>query len=258
MQDLKIALLQMNQKWEDKLANLKHFEGQISLISEPVDIILLPEMFHTSFSMNAESLAETMENSMGLDFLRRKAIEKNCAIYTSLIIKEGKYYRNRGVFVEPDGKVHSYDKRKSFGLAGEDKVFTNGTKETIVSFRGWNIQLQICYDLRFPEIIRNSINEAGDVAYDLILYVANWPEKRAVHWTTLLKARAIENQCYVAGANRVGTDGNGFAYSGDSIVSDPIGSSISAVSSEEHCLIVTVSSDILQETRNNLPFLKDR
>jgi omega-amidase len=258
MQDLKIALLQMNQKWEDKLANLKHFEGQISLISEPVDIILLPEMFHTSFSMNAESLAETMENSMGLDFLRRKAIEKNCAIYTSLIIKEGKYYRNRGVFVEPDGKVHSYDKRKSFGLAGEDKVFTNGTKETIVSFRGWNIQLQICYDLRFPEIIRNSINEAGDVAYDLILYVANWPEKRAVHWTTLLKARAIENQCYVAGANRVGTDGNGFAYSGDSIVSDPLGSSISAVSSEEHCLIVTVSSDILQETRNNLPFLKDR
>ena len=258
MQDLKIALLQMNQKWEDKLANLKHFEGQISLISEPVDIILLPEMFHTSFSMNAESLAETMENSMGLDFLRRKAIEKNCAIYTSLIIKEGKYYRNRGVFVEPDGKVHSYDKRKSFGLAGEDKVFTNGTKEEIVSFRGWNIQLQICYDLRFPEIIRNSINEAGDVAYDLILYVANWPEKRAVHWTTLLKARAIENQCYVAGANRVGTDGNGFAYSGDSIVSDPLGSSISAVSSEEHCLIVTVSSDILQETRNNLPFLKDR
>jgi predicted amidohydrolase len=258
MQDLKIALLQLDQKWEDKLANLRHFEEQISLISEPVDIILLPEMFHTSFSMNAESLAETMENSMGLDFLRRNASEKNCAIYTSLIIKEGKYYRNRGVFVEPDGKVHSYDKRKSFGLAGEDKVFTNGTKETIVSFRGWNIQLQICYDLRFPEIIRNSINEAGDVAYDLVLYVANWPEKRAVHWTTLLKARAIENQSYVAGVNRIGTDGKGLEYSGDSIVSDPLGITISAVAGKEHCLITTLSIEILHETRKGLPFLKDR
>lgn len=258
MQDLKIALLQTDQKWEDKLANLRHFEEQISLISEPVDIILLPEMFHTSFSMNAESLAETMENSMGLDFLRRNAREKNCAIYTSLIIKEGKYYRNRGVFVEPDGKVNSYDKRKSFGLAGEEKVFTNGTKETIVSFRGWNIQLQICYDLRFPEIIRNSINEAGDVAYDLVLYVANWPEKRAVHWTTLLKARAIENQSYVAGVNRIGTDGKGLEYSGDSIVSDPLGITISAVAGEEHCLITTLSIEILHKTRKSLPFLKDR
>jgi predicted amidohydrolase len=258
MQDLKIALLQTDQKWEDKLANLRHFEEQISLISEPVDIILLPEMFHTSFSMNAESLAETMENSMGLDFLRKKSNEKNCAIYTSLIIEEEGHYRNRGVFVEPDGNVHYYDKRKSFGLAGEDKVFTNGRKEKIVSFRGWNIQLQICYDLRFPEIIRNSINEAGHVAYDLILYVANWPAKRALHWTTLLKARAIENQCYVAGVNRVGRDGNGLVYSGDSIVSDPLGAAMSAVEGKEQCLINTLSTDILQETRKTLPFLKDR
>jgi predicted amidohydrolase len=258
MHDLRIALLQTDQKWEDKHANLKRFEEQISLISEPVDIIVLPEMFHTSFSMNAKELAETMDNSLGLDFLRRNASEKNCAIYTSLIIKEGKYYRNRGVFVEPDGKVHSYDKRKSFGLAGEDKVFTNGTKETIVSFRGWNIQLQICYDLRFPEIIRNSINDAGDVAYDLVLYVANWPAKRVLHWTTLLKARAIENQSYVVGVNRIGTDGKGLEYSGDSIVSDPLGITISAVAGKEHCLITTLSIEILHETRKSLPFLKDR
>jgi predicted amidohydrolase len=258
MQDLKIALLQLDQKWEDKLANLRHFEEQISLISEPVDIILLPEMFHTSFSMNAESLAETMENSMGLDFLRRNASEKNCAIYTSLIIKEGKYYRNRGVFVEPDGKVHSYDKRKSFGLAGEDKVFTNGTKETIVSFRGWNIQLQICYDLRFPEIIRNSINEAGDVAYDLVLYVANWPEKRAVHWTTLLKARAIENQSYVVGVNRVGKDGKDIVYSGDSMMIDALGEETICDPHLEKIQVVTLSKSKLNTIRETLPFLKDR
>jgi omega-amidase len=257
MHDLRIALLQTDQKWEDKHANLTRFEEQISLISEPVDIIVLPEMFHTSFSMNAQELAETMDNSLGLDFLRKNANEKNCAFYTSLIIKEGAHFRNRGVFVEPDGKVHIYDKRKSFGLAGEDKVFTNGTKETIVSFRGWNIQLQICYDLRFPEIIRNSINEAGDVAYDLVLYVANWPAKRVLHWTTLLKARAIENQSYVVGVNRVGTDGNGLVYSGDSIVSDPLGAAISTVTGEEDCLIATISSVVLQETRKNLPFLKD-
>lgn len=257
MQDLKIALLQTDQKWEDKIANLEHFEKQISLISEEVDIILLPEMFHTSFSMNAPEYYETMENSLGLDFLKKISKEKNCALYTSLIIKEENLYRNRGVFVEPNGNVRYYDKRKSFGLAGEDKVYTNGTKETIITFRGWNIQLQICYDLRFPEIIRNRINQDGHIAYDLILYIANWPEKRISHWKTLLAARAIENQCFVAGVNRIGTDGKGLFYSGNSLFSDPMGSTISAAPGEDKYLFTNISSTVLQETRKNLPFLKD-
>lgn len=256
MQDLKIALVQADQKWEDKTANLLNYRALVSEI-ENVDLILLPEMFNTGFSMNAEALAENMDDSAGINWLIDLATEKDCAVYTSMIIKEDGVFYNRGLFIEPNGRITIYDKRKTFGLAGEDKVFSSGTKETIVQFRGWNFQLQICYDLRFPEIVRNRIEPNALVAYDVILYVANWPEKRNSHWKALLKSRAIENQCYVLGVNRVGFDGSQLAYSGDSRCIDALGNEKKTNEYKEELLIVTLNKKELEEIRNSLPFLKD-
>lgn len=256
MQDLKVVLVQANQLWEDKEGNFRNFDRLLADI-EKVDLIVLPEMFHTGFSMNPSFLAETMDDSSGLTWLKMKAKEKNAAFYTSLIISDKGNYYNRGVFVYPTGEVLTYDKRKCFGLAGEDKVFTAGQKETIVQFRGWKIQLQICYDLRFPEISRNKINSNHLPNYDVLVYVANWPEKRKVHWQTLLTARAIENQSYVIGVNRVGTDGKGLIYSGDSMVSDALGQIESISSNTEEIRQIIFSMDNLKQIRSDLPFLKD-
>ena len=177
MQDLKVTLVQANQVWEDKQANLNNYARLIEKTTD-TDLIILPEMFHTSFSMNAEEFAETMDDSIGINWLKEKAIEKNAAFYTSLIIKESHHFYNRGVFVYPTGEIKTYDKRKSFGLAGEDRVYTAGHSKTIVELRYWKIQLQICYDLRFPEIARNTIDENGNPLYDILIYVANWPKKK--------------------------------------------------------------------------------
>ena len=171
--------------------------------------------------------------------------------------EEGKCY-NRGVFVHPDGDVEIYDKRKTFGLAGEDLVYSAGKKEKIVNFKGWKIQLQICYDLRFPEICRNRINEDERPAYDLLIYVANWPERRSEHWKTLLRARGIENQCYVAGVNRVGTDGKGLSYSGDSVGVTALGETTFCEAGLETIQLINLSKDSLNQVRSTLPFLKDR
>lgn len=255
MQDLKIALVQADQHWEAKTANIANYESLLATI-DGVDIILLPEMCTTGFTMNARDLAEDFSNSNSLNWLKKLAESKNCAIYTSLIIQDDGKFRNRGLFIEPNGNVHVYDKRKSFGLAGEDRVFTAGATEKIVSFRGWNIQLQICYDLRFPEIVRNRISN-GFPAYDLILYTANWPTKRRHHWKTLLTARAIENQCFVAAVNRIGEDGKGLTYSGDSMVIDPLGETMLQLSSEQ-VEVIKLSKEKLQSVREQLPFLKDR
>lgn len=257
MQDLKVALVQANQAWEDKEANLKNYERLLEKV-KGVDLILLPEMFHTGFSMNATQLAETMEESHGLDWLKKMAKNRNSAIYTSLIIRENEKYFNRGVFVHPSGVIEKYDKRKTFGLAGEDKVYTAGLTETIVNYKGWNIQLQICYDLRFPEIVRNRILPNHLPAYDVILYVANWPQMRSEHWKTLLKARAIENQSYVLGVNRVGKDGKELKYCGDSMLIDAIGGEIKCEQSVEIVKVVSISATELKKTREVLPFLKDQ
>jgi predicted amidohydrolase len=257
MQDLKIALVQANQIWENKTANLSNYEALLENISA-IDLILLPEMFHTGFSMNVEQLAETMNDSMGLGWLKSTAKSKNAAIYTSLIIKENGSYFNRGVFIQPDGAITFYDKRKLFGLAGESDFFKAGETETIVAYKNWKFQLQICYDLRFPEIVRNSFSSNQSANYDVILYVANWPEKRISHWKTLLAARAIENQCYVIGANRVGEDGKGLIYSGESKFIDGIGTEISLTKDKEMLQIVTLQHKELAEIRKTLPFLKDR
>lgn len=255
MQDLTITLVQTDQLWEDKEGNLNHFQTLLENCPR-TDLILLPELFHTGFTMHT-TLAEHMDDSLGLNWLQAIAKEKECALYTSLIIQEQDQVFNRGVFVQPNGEIHTYDKRKSFGLAGEDNYYTSGKTPRIVHWKGWNIQLQICYDLRFPEIVRNEYLE-GQPAYDLIVYVANWPEKRSEHWKTLLRARAIENQCFVAGANRIGTDANNLHYTGDSCVSDALGQTHYCKAGQEEVYTVTLSKLELDKTREMLPFLKDR
>lgn len=258
MQDLTIALAQFDQIWEDKKNNLKQLDDLLRNLPQNTDLLLLPEMFHTAFTMNGEVLAETMEDSLALNWLKQLAKEKNTAIYTSFIARDSGLLYNRGVFVEPDGNFHLYDKRKTFGLAGENEVYASGNKEQIVTWKGWKINLQICYDLRFPENIRNGISDDGNPRYDLLLYVANWPERRALHWKTLLQARAIENQCFVAGLNRVGTDANGLTYSGDSNVYSALGEPlIPSKPGYTGLLFATLSYTALNETRLKLPFLLD-
>lgn len=256
MRDLTVTLVQANQLWEDKEGNLAHFEELIAEI-EQTDLIVLPEMFHTGFTMNAELLAEEMDNSRGLNWLIHTARTKEAAIYASLIIKEAGCFYNRGVFVFPDGTFTHYDKRKRFAMAGEDTIFSKGEKEVIVDYLGWKINLQICYDLRFPENIRNSI--VNDQArYDVLLYVANWPERRVLHWDALLKARAIENQCFVIGVNRVGEDGNLISYSGNSVLIDAIGNELSTKSiGSESVNSYSMVKETLNTFRKNLPFLRD-
>jgi predicted amidohydrolase len=257
MQDLNICLVQSEQYWENKSGNWDHYSQLLEKIDTPVDLIVLPEMFDTAFSMNT-SLAEEWNENSSLSFLKQLSTNHQSAIYTSLMCKEGSHYFNRGVFVRPEGIVDVYDKRKTFGLAGEDKVYTAGKEGKIVEFKGWKIQLQICYDLRFPEISRNYLNTDGEPAYDLLLYVANWPERRALHWKTLLQTRAIENQCYVVGVNRVGKDGNNLVYSGDSVFVNSLGQTVYCISGEEMTKTVSLSSNALNEIRTALPFLKDR
>ncbi len=256
MQDLKITLVQANQIWEDKQANFGNYE-RLFLEIKNTDIIVLPEMFHTGFSMEVEKLAESMESSEGLIWLQKNAAQKNAAIYTSLIIEDQGKFFNRGVFVFPNGEIKMYDKRKRFAMAGEDLVFTEGKLETIVEYLEWKINLQICYDLRFPEIARNAIID-GQANYDLLLYVANWPERRIHHWKSLLTARAIENQSFVVGVNRVGEDGKGLIYSGDSLLIDPLGSiKTSFIPQQEKIETMEVKSGELISIRQRLPFLKD-
>ena len=257
MQDLRIALVQAHQVWEDKQANLNHFSHLLANI-ETVDLILLPEMFQTGFSMKAEQLAEAMEDSVSIQWLKELSAKKNAAIYTSMIARENGSFYNRGLFVEPNGSTTVYNKRKTFGLAGEDLTYGSGTAEKIVNYKNWNLQLQICYDLRFPEIVRNRMTSNQSAAYDVILYVANWPERRSEHWKALLKARAIENQSYVVGVNRVGTDANGLSYSGDSQVVDALGTVNFCEAGIEEVKIVTLTKENLNATRELLPFLKDR
>jgi predicted amidohydrolase len=250
MRDLRITLVQANQIWEDKQANLRHYEQLISGVS--TDLIVFPEMFHTGFSMNPEKLAEKMTDSQGLAWLKRIAAEKNAACFTSLIVEENNCFYNRGVFVEPAGKITVYDKRKCFGLAGEDLIFTAGKNTAIVAYNGWKINLQICYDLRFPVFARNVEN------YDLLLYVANWPKPRINAWDALLKARAIENMCYTIGVNRIGEDANQLEYPGHSKVIDYLGDTMVDCENELGVFIFELDKNNQQEAREKFNFLYDR
>lgn len=252
MRDLRVTLVQANQIWEDKEANFRNYT--LLLENVETDLILLPEMFNTCFSMNT-ALSEGM-NGRSIQWLKDLSKEKNAAIYTSLMIEDDGAFYNRGVFIQPDGKLVSYDKRKTFGLAGENKHFNNGIHESIVEYKDWRFQLQICYDLRFPEIVRNEIID-GRPKYDAILYVANWPERRSLHWETLIKARAIENQSYTIGVNRIGKDAYEIDYSGNSMVVDALGNS-NEVPTKEEIFTFVISESSLNNIREKLPFLIDR
>lgn len=256
MRNLKVALVQTNQFWEDKVKNLNHFEELLASLEE-VDLILLPEMFQTSFSMNVSELAEKENDSTSIKWLKTISEKKSAAIYTSMIVEKDGFYYNRGVFVKPSGETVIYDKRKLFGLAGEDNYFTAGKEQVIVDWESWKFNLQICYDLRFPELARNRIDSNGSPIYDVLLYVANWPEKRIAHWKALLMARAIENQCYTIGLNRVGQDGKNLIYSGESMLVDPLGERTMCSPHKEEVLLIELNHEKLMEIREVLPFLKD-
>jgi predicted amidohydrolase len=254
MQDLRVSLVQLDQIWENREANFAKYDSIFQKLVS-VDLILLPEMFQTGFSMNVDELAEDWNNSSSINYLKNWSSNLNAAIYTSLIIKENSTYYNRGVFVKPDGTIAIYDKRKSFGLGGENLYFTAGKDESIVEYLGWKINLQICYDLRFPEISRNYLM-GNEPKFDVLLYIANWPSKRSHHWKSLLTARAIENQAYVIGVNRYGEDKNGLSYSGDSMIVDALGN-VECCLEFESVYNSTLIFVKLNEIRTNLPFLKD-
>jgi predicted amidohydrolase len=260
MQNLKVSIVQTQQFWEDKEKNLKHFEKLLEeQLLEETDVIVFPEMFHTGFSMNVTSLAETIENSDGISWLQQIALSRDALCLASLIIEENNQYFNRMVAVHPDGKVLHYDKIHLFSLAHEDQYYSPGKKRTIVHFKDWKILLQICYDLRFPENARNSIIPSGEFEFDVIIYVANWPERRIVHWDKLLAARAIENQCYVVALNRVGTDNNRLTYNGSSQIITAMGTyEIEPMLELEQVRTTQLSMSSLAEVRTNLAFLKDR
>ena len=248
---LKISLVQTQLFWEDKKANLDSLTSLIKNIDN-TDLIVLPEMFTTGFSMNPKLHAEN-ESGESLKWMRDLSKQKNVAICGSLIIEEGGKYYNRLFFVYPTGEYESYSKRHLFTLAGEELVYSQGQEQLIVEFLGWKIMPLICYDLRFPVWSRNVFD------YDLLLYVANWPERRNDAWKTLLKARAIENQSFVAGVNRVGLDGNNIEHSGDSMLIGPLGESLSAIEPNTiQVETVELRKKKLNEVRKKLKFLNDR
>jgi len=248
---LHFTLIQTDIQWEDKTANLTHYESLLNAISGPRHVVVLPEMFSTGFSMAPERLAEKMDGN-AVQWMAAMAAKHRCILTGSLIIEEDGNYYNRMLWVQPDGHIGYYDKRHLFGFAGEDRHYHAGDTRMIVQVNGWRINLQVCYDLRFPVWARN----AGD-AYDVLLYVANWPQQRSLAWKTLLQARAIENQCYVVGVNRVGTDAKGNSYSGDSSVFDPLGEPLWQHAHTQAVHTITLDSDTLQQVRDKLPFLRD-
>ncbi|MCX6269144.1 MAG: amidohydrolase [Bacteroidetes bacterium] len=221
MQDLRVTLIQTNLFWEETQKNLAHFDRLLGSISEPTDLILLPETFNTGFSINPAACAESMDGPSML-FLRSKASERNAVIMATLLICEGNGCYNRLVCMHPDGNFETYDKRHLFRLSEEYKIFRGGQKKLIVELKGWKILPLVCYDLRFPVWSKNTWND-GKYGYDLMVCLANWPSSRAHVWKTLLQARAIENQAYVAGVNRIGIDGNGTRHAGDSMAVDSKG-----------------------------------
>ena len=246
MRDLNVTLVQSMLHWEDAAANRTMFAEKLKGLKGTTDLIVLPEMFTTGFSMNT-SLAESMDGET-VRWMKEQAAHTNAAIYGSVIISEGGKVYNRGLFVTPQGTVTHYDKRHLFRFANETDHFSAGADRVVVDLYGWKILLQICFDLRFPVFARNR----GD--YDAVLYVANWPEARSYPWSQLLIARAIENQCYVVGVNRVGMDGKGIHYSGDSVAIDPKGQVMAACTPAHECISsMTCDAAALADFRAKFP-----
>jgi predicted amidohydrolase len=251
MQDLKVTLIQSELAWEDIDSNLAEFNYRIDAIEEDTHLIVLPEMFSTGFTMNAAALAQDM-NGSAVKWIKAKSAEKNIDIVGSFIADDSGKFFNRLVWAKPNGEIFIYDKKHLFRMAGEEKIYSAGSKNIIVELNGWKIRPFICYDLRFPAWTRNIANQ-----FDAAVFIANWPERRSVHWKALLQARAIENQCYIIGVNRVGIDGNGLSYSGDSSIIDPWGTIIFQKSTQACIYTGDLSYDILQQSRESFPVWKD-
>ncbi|MEN2402090.1 nitrilase family protein [Flavobacterium sp. MC2016-06] len=248
---MKIALIQSDLYWENASQNRSNFEIKIQQIDSEVNLIVLPEMFSTGFTMNATAVGETMQGET-ISWMQSIAKQRKCALTGSLIIVENEQYYNRMVFVFPSGEIQYYNKRHLFTLAGEDKFYTSGDQKVIVDYLDWKICLQVCYDLRFPVFARNVEN------YDLLLYIANWPKVRTNAWDALLKARAIENLSYALGVNRLGLDANNYEHIGHSQVVDFLGNYILEPQETEAVFVVELDKNIMLETRKKLDFLSDQ
>ena len=255
MSALTITTIQSNLIWEEKAANLRMLEQKIAGIEEKTEIVVLPEMFNTGFSMRPQALAETMDGET-VEWMKRVSRENGIVLTGSLMIEEAGNYYNRLVWMLPNGQHGHYDKRHLFAFGEEDKHYSPGNKRLIASVKGWKINLLVCYDLRFPVWARQKSNEAG-AEYDVLIYVANWPERRSHAWKTLLCARAIENQCYVVGVNRVGSDGKNVYHSGNSLVIDPLGQVLYHMADEEDVNTITLQKEMLEDVRSKFPFWKD-
>lgn len=252
MEAIKVCYIQADLHWEDIDKNLEMFTDKSEGISEDVDLLILPEMFSTGFSMAPEKWSES-EEGKALMWMKNMAVSKDCVVTGSVIIQEKGQYFNRLFWVQPNGEYKSYNKRHLFSFAGEDEHYTSGTERLIVDLKGFKIMPLICYDLRFPVWSRN------DVDYDLAIYVANWPERRSYYWKQLLIARAIENQAYVIGVNRVGNDGNDIYHSGDSVCLDPLGGMVySSKPGIEEVACFQIERKVIQTVREKFNFLNDQ
>jgi predicted amidohydrolase len=249
MNKLNVLLAQAQLRWKDPARNRDHLESLLAA-SGDCDLAVLPETFTTGFLGDTDLPEEGMSGPT-VTWMRALAARRDCALAGSAVIVEDGRRFNRLLFVTPDGSVIHYDKRHLFSYGGEDQRYTPGRQRVNVDYRGWRINLQICYDLRFPAWCRYR----GD--YDLVLFVANWPAKRAAHWSTLLEARAIENQCWVVGVNRVGEDGNGFQYPGRSVVHGPLGERVADLGDSEICRLVELDLDAVNRIRSEFPFQAD-
>lgn len=248
---MKIALIQFDTRWEDKTSNLTTVSDAITNLKEKVDLVVLPEMFTTGFTMNPAKVAE-QEEGLTLKMLQNLAIEQDVAIVGSWVIEDDEKYYNRLYFVFPDGSYKTYNKRHLFTLAGEEKVYHAGNEKLVISYKGWSICPLICYDLRFP-VYSRIVNQD----YDLLLYVASWPDRRIYAWDSLLKARAIENMSYVVAVNRCGVDPNGLAYSGHSQAIDYMGNYLVEPLINDQIKIIEIEKESLQKARQKFAFLND-
>lgn len=254
---MRVTLVQTHLHWEDRQKNFEHFSKLLSAYKESSDLIILPEMFTTGFTMNPEKNAEEA-NGESLSWLKKISAEKKSVITGSVAVKEKGNFYNRLYWVEPGGEFKSYDKRHLFRMAKEDEHYKAGEEKIICSLHGWNICPMICYDLRFPVWTRNHFKKTSgtsyEAEYDVLIFVANWPEVRSYPWKQLLVARAIENQCYVIGVNRIGKDGNGYAHTGDSMVINPRGEIISKTKANEESIeTISLDKNYLEEYRKVFP-----
>lgn len=248
---MNVVLMQASLEWEDVNSNINFFLNQLEAVADNVDLVVLPEMFSSGFTMHPQHVAVEMTD-LNIGKLVEVAKRKSFAIIGSLVVQENEKFYNRLLFIDDLGNIQSYDKRHLFSLAGEEKVYAAGKERLIVNYKGWRICPLVCYDLRFPVFARNNKDE-----YDLLIYVASWPDQRIYAWDSLLKARAIENMCYTIGVNRSGVDENNNVYSGHSQVLDCFGKYIIEPQEGQQNITVTLNLEELNKAKSKFKFLKD-